>query len=318
MRKTIRRILVAVELSKSRGAAFDRALLLARSWDAELYLLHIRRPVPVSRFATIGGHVDGERSEAERSALNALVRSATNNDVKVRVVTALGGDPARAIAAHAHLLTADLIVVPRDFGSSRLWRTPHVAAAIGRSASVPVLIVPPGTAALRGVATPFKKIVVAVDFTVASAVALRTATGLIARGDGQATVVHALSYESPMFSGSAGFRAIDEVKGRAAQAEARLRRAIPAAVRHRVKPRVMAGAAGAAILDIAADVDAEAVVMGVPVRHRLGELFFGSTFRHVLRRSLRPILAVPVAAGAYGWVAEPSAHVINESHLRAA
>ena len=89
------------------------------------------------------------------------------------------------------------IVVPRDFGSSRLWRTPHVAAAIGRSASVPVLIVP-------------------------------------------------------------------------------------------------------------------------PVRHRLGELFFGSTFRHVVRRSLRPILAVPVAAGAYRWVAEPSAHVIDEAHLRAA
>ena len=122
MTKTIRRILVAVDLSEPRDAAFDRALLLARGWNAELYLLHTRPPQPVSRFAITGEDLEPARREAERSHLRALVRSAKDEGVQVRVISA-HGDPARAIAAHAHLVMADLIVVARDFGSSRIWRT---------------------------------------------------------------------------------------------------------------------------------------------------------------------------------------------------
>jgi nucleotide-binding universal stress UspA family protein len=320
MRKTIRRILVAVDLSKPRDAAFDRALILARGWNVELYVLHTRSPRPVARFAITGEDLELERSDGERSQLRTLVRSAKDEGVQVRVVTAQGDDPARAIAAHAHLVMADLIVVPRDFGSSRVWRIPRVAATVGRSSPVPVLIVPPSPKDARHSAgTPFKRIVVAVDFTVASAVAVRAATDLIAGGDGRGTVVHALSYAPPLvFSGSEAFHVIDDLRGETAHAEARLRDAIPAAASHLVKPRVVAGAAGQAILDVAAEVEADLVVMGVPRRGRIGELLFGSTFRKVVRRSLRPILAIPVAAGAYRWAGEPPAHVVNERHLRVA
>ena len=318
MKTTIGRILVAVELSESRDAAFDRALLLARGWNAELYLLHVRPPRPVSRFAITGEDLELGRSEAEQSHLRALVRSAKNDGMQVQVIST-EGDPAPAIAAYAHLVEADLIVVGRDFGSSRLWRSPRVAATVGRSAPVPVLIVPSRKAAPPSPVTPFKKVVVAVDFTVASAVALRVATDVIEQGNGRGTVVHALPYASPMaFSGSEAFLVIDDLRGRTAQAEARLRGTIPAAVSHMVTPRVIAGAAGQAILDVAADVDADLVVMGIPRRNRLDELFFGSTFRRVVRRSLRPILAIPVAAGAYRWAGEPPADVIHEGHLRAA
>jgi nucleotide-binding universal stress UspA family protein len=202
MTKTTRRVLVAVDLSEPRDAAFDRALLLARGWNAELFLLHTRQPRPVSRFAITGEDLELERSEAERSHLRALVHSAENEGVQVQVISAQG-DPAHAIAAHAHLVMADLIVVARDFGSSRMWRTPRVAATVGRSAPVPVLIVPSRKTAPHSHGTPFRKVVVAVDFTVASAVALRVATDVIAQGDGRGTVVHALPYASPMvFSGS--------------------------------------------------------------------------------------------------------------------
>jgi nucleotide-binding universal stress UspA family protein len=319
MRKTIRRILVAVDLAKPREAAFDRALLLARHWQAELYLLHTSAPRPVPRFSITGEDLELKRSDAERLQLRALVRSAKDQGVQVRIVTAHGDDSARAIAAHAHLVMADLIVVPRDFGSSRKWRTPRVAATLGRSAAVPVLIVPSRQAAPQTSGAPFKKIVVAVDFTVASAIALRVATELIAQTDARGTVVHALSYQSPMvFSGGEAFGVIDDLIGQTAQAETRLRGVIPAAASHRVKPRVIAGAAGQAILDVAAEVDADLVVMGVPRRHRLGEVLFGSTFRTVVGRSLRPILAVPVAAGAHRWGGEPPAHVVSPDHLRAA
>jgi len=214
---------------------------------------------------------------------------------------------------------ADLIVVARDFGSSGIWRTARVAAAVGRSAPVPVLIVPSRKGAPHRRGTPFKKVVVAVDFTVASAVALRVATDVITHGDGRGTVVHALPYAAPLvFSGSEAAGLIDGLKGQLAQAETRLRGAIPVAASHRLKPQLVTGVPGQAILDVAAEADADLVVMGVSRRSRFDELFFGSTFRSVVRRSLRPILAVPVAAGAYLWAGETPAHVVSEGHLRAA
>jgi nucleotide-binding universal stress UspA family protein len=320
MRKMIRRILVAVDPAMARDAAFDRALLLARGWDAELYLIHARPPRPVSRFATNGEDLELERSARERSQLGALVRSASDEGVQVSVATVPGDDQVRAIAAQAHLVRADLIVISRDFGSSRVWRKSRVAASVGRSAPVPVLIVPSRTPAPSRAGTPFRKIVVAVDFTVASAVALRVATDLVAQGDGQGTAVHALSPASPMaFSGGEAFGVIDDWRHRTARGEARVRRAIPAVASHLVKPRVVAGDAAQAILDVAAEVYADLIVMGVPYRHRFGEWFFGSTFRRVVRGSLRPILAVPVAAGAYRWAGTPPALSVNDARrLRAA
>ena len=317
MKTGIRRILVAVDLSESRDAAFDRALLLARGWNAELYLVHTRQLRPVSRFAITGKDLELERDEAEQSHLRGLLRSAKNAGVQVQAINA-EGDPAPAIAAYSHLVAADLIVVARDFGSSRLWRSPRVAATVGRSAPVPVLIVPSGKDAPASPVTPFKKVVVAADFTVASAVALRVATEVIGQGSGRGTVVHALPYASAMvFSGNEAAGVFADLRGQRAQAEARLREAIPAGASHRMTPRVVSGAAGQAILDVAAEVDADLVVMGVPRRNRLDELFFGSTFREVVRRSQRPILAVPVATGAHRWAGARPAGV-SVGSLRAA
>ena len=318
MRKAVRRILVVVDPAKSRDAAFDRALALARGWNAGLYLLHACPPRRASHVSTASEDLELGGSEGARSRLSALVRSAEGEGVQVRAVTAEGLDRARDIAAHAHLVMADLIVIPRDFGSSRLWRVPRVAASLGRSAPVPVLIVPPQRAAIHPAGPMFKKIVVAVDFTVASAVALRAATDLIAQGDGRGTVVHALPYASPMvFSGSEAFREIEYLRGHTVQVEARLRGTLPATARHLLKARVVIGEASQAILDVAAEVDADLVVMGVPSRDG-GELLFGSTFRRVVSQSLRPILAVPVVAGGYRWAGDLPAHLVNESDLRAA
>ena len=94
--------------------------------------------------------------------------------------------------------------------------------------------------------------------------------------------------------------------------------AVPATATHIMKARIFAGAADQAILDVAAEVDADLVVMGVPSRDRLSEVLFGSTFQKVVNRTLRPILAVTVAAGAYRWAGEPPAHVVNDRDLRAA
>jgi nucleotide-binding universal stress UspA family protein len=313
---TVRRTLVAVDLAESRDVAFDRAMLLARGRNAELYLLHTHSARRVSRFAVAGHDLEFERIQAERSRLRTLLGAAAEGGVQVRVITA-EGDAARAITAHAQLVMAELIVIARDFGSSPLWPTTRVAATVGRSAHVPVLIVPSRrNASNSSSVTPFKKIVVAVDFTVASAVALRVATDIVTQSDGHGTVVHVVPYASPMvFSGSEASGVIDDLRGQLAGAERRLRRAIPAAAIHRLTPRVLAGVAGQGILDVAAEVDADLVVIGVPKRDRFDELLFGSTFRKAVRRSLRPILAVPVNAGTYQWEGEPSAFAVSDDRL---
>ena len=56
------------------------------------------------------------------------------------------------------------------------------------------------------------------------------------------------------------------------------------------------------ILDVASQVGADLIVMGVPPRGRVDEVLFGSTLRGVLRRATTPVLVLPVVAGAHEWV----------------
>jgi nucleotide-binding universal stress UspA family protein len=319
MTKAIRRILVAVDPANGREPAFEYALALARRRNAELYLFHAhpdRRPA--SRLAATGARL--ELRDRALSQLTALVRSAESEGMRVHVLIARGDDRVRAITAHAYLVDADLIVIARDYGRSWIRRRASVARAVGRAAHVPVLIVPAGSRRTSPHAvTPFTRIVVAVDFTVASAVALRSAADLVAQADGHGTAVHALLPASPMvFSGGEAYGAILDWRGRTEAAEARLRRVLPAAARGRLTPRAVAGDAGQAILDVATETYADLVVMGVPSRNALDHLFGRSTFDTVVRRSRRPVLAIPVPAGGYPWVGDPDGIAVSRWHQTAA
>jgi len=192
MPETTRRIIVAVDLVAYRDVAFDWALRLSRGWNAELHLLHRHPERHGSNIAINGQDLERNRSAVERSHLRGLVRAAEEEGVWVRVI-GTEGDPARPIAAYAHLVMADLLVIAREYGSPRVWRTPIVTASVGRASPVAVLIVPSQLTASTSSATPFKRIVVA-----ASAVAMRVATDVIAQGDGRATVVHVLPCATPM------------------------------------------------------------------------------------------------------------------------
>jgi len=98
--------------------------------------------------------------------------------MRVRHVTHKG-EPAKAIPAYAQLAVAAVIVIGKYYGSPRWRRSAGVAGSLSRSAPVPVLIVPPQDATNTSLRTgPFTNIVSAVDFTVSSAVALRTALDL--------------------------------------------------------------------------------------------------------------------------------------------
>ena len=85
-----KRILVAASLTDGRDAAFERGLMLAQAWGAEIYLLHA---VPATQGASVG-----EIHRLERTA--GLRRRAGQAGVRMLTVEQ-HGDPAEIIELHA-------------------------------------------------------------------------------------------------------------------------------------------------------------------------------------------------------------------------
>ena len=287
----------AVALAKRRGADIDLLQVVRRRQPSVLISPDLMLPGQTSSPAR---RIEPPQSSSPPAG---LIPPGTDDDVHVRHVTHQG-DPSKAIAAYAQIATAAVIVIGKYYGSPRGRRRAGIAGSVGRSSPVPVLIVPPqeGNAALR--IGPFTNIVSAIDFTVSSAVALRTAVDLAQTSGGRVTMVHALK-NAPgrmAFSGSEASGAIDEAHAEAVKVAARLRSEIPAAAAGQVDSRVTTGDPHRGILDVAADVNADLIVMGVPPRGRIDELLFGSTLRDVLRLATSPVLVLPVVAGAHEWV----------------
>ncbi len=286
----IERPLVVVPVDASDGgvtSAYAVALAERREADVDLLQVVRRRSSTITPAAPI-----------------PATATAAHDRVRLRQVTQKG-EPAKVIGAYAQLVTAAVIVVGKYYGSSRWRRTTAVVSRLGRSAPVPVLIVPPhdpGEGPLR--AGPFVNIVSAVDFTVSSAVALRTALDLARTSRGRVTMVHVLRNISGrmVFSGSEAFGVIGEAQAEAVAVAARLRREIPADAASHVDSRVTTGDPRRGILDVATRLHADLIVMGVPPRGRADEVLFGSTLRGVLRQATIPVLVLPVAAGAHEWI----------------
>ena len=130
---TIKKILCAVDLTKASHNAFDRALSIARSSKARLYILHV---VPATRPFS---WQQGERLEM----LTGMRQRAERAGVRVRTVEQ-HGDPARTIVLHADSNEADLVVL----GSNRRrgwqrFKEGSVGERVLRRAAWAVLIVPP-------------------------------------------------------------------------------------------------------------------------------------------------------------------------------
>jgi nucleotide-binding universal stress UspA family protein len=231
--------------------------------------------------------------------------AAGNDTAGVRIVT-LRGTPERVIPAYAQMHGASLIIAGRHYGSSRLWRNTGVASRLSRSSPVPVLFFsdgPNGPGAPADVA--LNRIVAAVDFTVASGVALRTAVDLSRRHGARLTVLHAMDASRHMvLSGGEAWRLVQRLPAEARALAERLKRKAAALGSRDIEPVVVTGRAHAGIVDTATATAADLVVMGVAPRGWIDEVVSGSTLRAVLRRARTPVLVLPAIAGAHEWIEE--------------
>lgn len=273
------RILVAVNSPNGRDAAFARALNLARSAGAELYVLHA---VPANQPFSFGAAERLERmADMRQRAEEAGVRVHTDEQ---------HGDPAEIITLHANARAVDLIVIGGD--TRRRWnRRGSVAERVVRSTKLPTLIVGgnvPDTTA------PFRNVLVAVDLSPDSKELVRGALELTAHEPAHLTVMHtatgieaADAVQSPARWTIPEFRT--HVLQDARQRLQELASGAPATVETRVD--VSTGSAARTIVERAADIDADLVVVG---RSR-GFRPLGSTAQRVLRRNERALLVIPSA-----------------------
>ena len=278
---TFKRILVAVNSPNGRDAAFERALAFAKSAGAELYVLHA---VPANQPFSFRG--------ADRLERMADMRKRAE-DAGVRVQTVeQHGDAAEIIELHANAREADLIVMGGEV--RRGWSHPRslVAEKVIRRTKVPTLVVPSDA---PDTSTVFGNVLVAVDLSPASDDVLRGALGLTARQAVQLTVMHTVrELEAADAVQSPARWKVPEFRAHVLEDARRTLEVLVSEVRPNVDTRVQvsAGPAVRTILEHAADMDADLVVVG---RSR-GFKLLGSTARRVLRKNNRALLVIPSAA----------------------
>ena len=276
------RILVALNLAEGRDPVFERALSLAKTSGAELYLLHAVPPNQRFSFRS-----------AERLQRWAELRArAEAAGVTVQTVEQRG-DPAEIIVLHADAREVDLIVMAaeRRTGWPR-FRQRSVAEWVLRRTKRPTLVVRSDD---TGKGSIFENVLVAVDLSPASTALIDTAVQLSGGDRRQLTVLHAA--HGLEATGSVRSRArwmVPEYRGYVLDAA---RRQLADVVPRHVSSvplhlRVAAGPAAEAIGAYAAEIDADLIVMGRSKRF----MHLGSTAVRILGNTDRALLIVPPAA----------------------
>jgi nucleotide-binding universal stress UspA family protein len=288
-------VIAAVDGSPETERTVEYAVSLASAREAELHAVQV-----VPRDGALW--IAPENETELRARLRALRPLAESERVSFRIVT-LRGKPENAIPAYAQLVGANLIVVGRNYATARLWRSTAVASRLSRLSPVPVVVVP--RRMKKAASFPPKRVVTAVDFTVASAIALRTAVDLSKRHGASLTILHAMDAPPPMvFSGGEAWRLVQRLPAKQKALAERLKRKAIAFGSANAEPVVVTGEAGLGIVETATVTDADLIVMGVAPRTRIDEAVSGSTLRGVLRRAKTPVLVLPVIAGAHEWIDE--------------
>ncbi len=251
-----RRLLLATDLSARCDRALDRAALLAREWGAELLALNVLEPVaPDQALAWLAG---ADEASLDIAARRQLARDLAGIDVRVTVRTARGGDAAAAIRAAADDCGLVVTGVARDETLGRFLLGSTVAK-LARSLPQPLLVVRQRP---RG---PYRRIVIATDFSAPSAHALREAVRLFP--DCELILYHASESASGDGEACAAFLAGS---------------GLAAAVLARIRVVVEQGAPESVLATHVRDNDVDLVVLGSQGRSGLMGVLIGSVAARLL------------------------------------
>ncbi len=280
-------ILHPVQYSEGGRYVAAQALALAEAYHSELHVLHVR-----SR------RHSRDQEAAEQLRLRNFVTKGDDTQVRLRVVI-LYGDPVTAVAEYAQSTNPDLVIVGNTGRrGSTLWRPGVYARELASVVNCPTLMVPANKQHLPVDANfSFRNILGATDFSEAALAAVREALTLAVWTGGRITLLHVLEGypHDTVDPGSRASRLMGEYPDVVSAVSRELRQAIPSDAGSwcDVQTRVDIGVPYRAILSTASDINADLIVMGLPVRGRFDAVLMSSTTAVVARRASCPVLMLP-------------------------
>lgn len=177
--RTPRHLLLATDLGARSDRALDRAVLLAREWNAKLTVVHAVDPDHNTRDLRKEWDTPSWRRPPDPMtvAMSRIHADLPDLDIRPEVVVE-AGDPAEVITGTAKRIGADLIVigVARDEALGRRLLGDTVQRLV-QKAPISLLVVRSRPKRMYG------KVVVATDFSPSSAVALSAAARLFPNAD---------------------------------------------------------------------------------------------------------------------------------------
>lgn len=282
---TPRRILLATDLSCRSDRALDRTVALAREWKARLIIIHVLEAAGlVSHAPSWRRPLDPRRAAEQRVRADVGDASAVDLDLDVIVER---GEVATVVLDAAESQDCELIVtgVARDETLGRMLLGRTVETVVRRS-KVPVLVV---KSRPRG---PYRRVMVASDFSESSRTALTTALTMFP--DANVSLFH--SYDVPYESFFPDKMVAREALEESARVEAEAFLASMPITSQKDIPIVCEYGSPVALLrDHFQDLSVDLVVAGTSGRGRVAELFLGSVAQSLLGSVPGDIMIVPRA-----------------------
>lgn len=291
----LERILCPVDFSEFSARAYDYARSLARHYNAKLYLQHVV-DFTLSSYAYFADMTyitdlsERVRNDA-RSQLEEFVKRPAAGGAPPELVLH-EGMPSELILGFAENQQMNLIVMGSHGvnGADRM-ALGSVAEKVLRKASCSVLVVrrPEHDFASPGSEQDpiqLRKLLFCTDFSEYSTRALDHAVSIAAEYDAELTVLYVLEH----MPASADLESVTK------PLLVQLDGVIAPAARERctIKPLVRVGKAYLEIIQRAAEMRTDAVIMGVRGRNALNLAVFGSTTHRVIQLGPCPVLAVHV------------------------
>ena len=288
----IQRLLAATDLSAPARHAAERAALVARDLGASLELLHVISVAPVDRLRRLlaEASVDLE-AQVATDALTGVRRLAESLERQYQVRAASHVDHGallKQIDARADASAADVLVLgARGASFMRHLLLGSTAERMVRRASRPMLVVkhPP-----RG---PYRRLLIAVDFSPASLPACACARALAPRAE--FVLLHAFEVPFEARLRSAGVLE-DTLRRYREMAQSQAERAMQSFLAAAGLPPeatttlVLHGEASSLITEQEQERDCDLVVVGKRGESMVDDFLLGSVTKHVLQESQGDVL----------------------------
>ncbi len=294
-----RNILCPIDLSDASVRPLAYAAAFARWYEARLTVLHVVPtfdPMQV-RSGSLGDPVRIVHPMPREQVLDELRRALDAIETATLDVTlaAEAGDAVPTIVDRAVAIPADLLVMGTHgrSGFDRLLLG-SVTEKVLRKAPCPILTVPPHAPARAPTDATFKQILCPVDFSQSALQAFGFALDLARQAGGSVTVLHAIEWLADEARAHAHFNVQEYRQHLAEDAHARLQALLAEQPRTGcdAKDVVVTGRAYREILETAAALEADLIVMGAQGRGGVGLTLFGSTTQQVVRAATCPVLTV--------------------------